>query len=245
MVERPAWPQGASRRESQRSRADTPGPLDPEPAHVAAALAPARQRDRGASRRLAAAVVSRSVGSHKGLRAGAVAGLARLDGDQAADWCAQGLRDPDDAVRLAVARELALRVIARCSSWRSTTRTRGLRSWHASSRPIRVTTCCGRTGTEAPEPLRNHGIRSCNRRGRALRPGFVRCANADEEANSSPVSPAAPPYGCGGAPRLPWRWRWPPQRPSWAGAGTTQRALAAPHRNAPQQVSWRPRRVRG
>ena len=43
---------------------------------------------------------------HKGLRAAAVAGLARLGGDQAAEWCAQGLRDPDDAVRLAVARVL-------------------------------------------------------------------------------------------------------------------------------------------
>ena len=44
--------------------------------------------------------------SHKGLRAAAVAGLARLGGTQAADWCARGLRDTDDAVRLAVAREL-------------------------------------------------------------------------------------------------------------------------------------------
>ena len=44
--------------------------------------------------------------SHKGLRAAAVAGLARVGGAQAADWCARGLRDVDDAVRLAVAREL-------------------------------------------------------------------------------------------------------------------------------------------
>ena len=44
--------------------------------------------------------------SYKELRAAAVAGLARLGGTQAADWCARGLRDTDDAVRLAVAREL-------------------------------------------------------------------------------------------------------------------------------------------
>ena len=44
--------------------------------------------------------------SHQALRAAAVAGLARLGGAQAADWCARGLRDTDDAVRLAVAREL-------------------------------------------------------------------------------------------------------------------------------------------
>ena len=45
--------------------------------------------------------------SHKGLRAAAVAGLAHLGGDDAADWCMRGLRDPDDAVRVAAARELA------------------------------------------------------------------------------------------------------------------------------------------
>ena len=44
--------------------------------------------------------------SDKGLRAAAVAGLARLGGAEAADWCARGLRDTDDAVRLAVARVL-------------------------------------------------------------------------------------------------------------------------------------------
>ena len=43
---------------------------------------------------------------HKGLRTAAVAGLARLGGTQAAEWCARGLRDTDDAVRIAVAREL-------------------------------------------------------------------------------------------------------------------------------------------
>ena len=43
---------------------------------------------------------------HKGLRGAAVAGLARVGGSLAADWCARGLRDADDAVRLAVAREL-------------------------------------------------------------------------------------------------------------------------------------------
>ena len=32
--------------------------------------------------------------------------LARLGGTQAAEWCARGLRDTDDAVRIAVAREL-------------------------------------------------------------------------------------------------------------------------------------------
>ena len=46
--------------------------------------------------------------SHTGIRAAAVAGLARLGGAQAADWCARGLRDTDNAVRLAAARELAL-----------------------------------------------------------------------------------------------------------------------------------------
>ena len=44
--------------------------------------------------------------SYKGLRGAAVAGLARIGGAQAADWCARGLRDADDAVRLAVACEL-------------------------------------------------------------------------------------------------------------------------------------------
>ena len=44
--------------------------------------------------------------SHKGLRGAAVAGLARVGGEQAAEWCSRGLRDTDDAVRLAVAREL-------------------------------------------------------------------------------------------------------------------------------------------
>ena len=43
---------------------------------------------------------------HKGLRTAAVAGLARLGGAQAAEWCARGLRDTDDAVRIAGAREL-------------------------------------------------------------------------------------------------------------------------------------------
>ena len=35
-----------------------------------------------------------------------MAGLARVGGAQAVEWCARGLRDADDAVRLAVAREL-------------------------------------------------------------------------------------------------------------------------------------------
>ena len=45
--------------------------------------------------------------SHKGLRAAAVAGLVHLGGEESADWCVRGLRDPDDVVRLATARELA------------------------------------------------------------------------------------------------------------------------------------------
>ena len=45
--------------------------------------------------------------SHKGLRAAAVAGLVHLGGDDCADWCVRGLRDPDDVVRLSTARELA------------------------------------------------------------------------------------------------------------------------------------------
>ena len=44
--------------------------------------------------------------SHKGLRSAAVAGMARLGGEDAAEWCSLGLRDPDDVVRLATAREL-------------------------------------------------------------------------------------------------------------------------------------------
>jgi HEAT repeat protein len=44
--------------------------------------------------------------SHKGLRAAAVAGLTRLGGEDAPEWCMRGLRDPDDAVRFATAREL-------------------------------------------------------------------------------------------------------------------------------------------
>ena len=44
--------------------------------------------------------------SHKGLCVAAVAGLARVGREQAAEWCARGLRDTDDAVRLAVAREM-------------------------------------------------------------------------------------------------------------------------------------------
>ena len=44
--------------------------------------------------------------SHKGLRSAAVAGMARLGGEDAADWCLRGLRDPDDVVRLATARTL-------------------------------------------------------------------------------------------------------------------------------------------
>ena len=52
---------------------------------------------------VAARIGGRGGGAH---RAAAVAGLARVGGAQAADWCARGLRDADDAVRLAVAREL-------------------------------------------------------------------------------------------------------------------------------------------
>lgn len=44
--------------------------------------------------------------SHKGLRSAAVAGMAHLGGEDAAEWCTYGLRDPDDAVRIASAREL-------------------------------------------------------------------------------------------------------------------------------------------
>ena len=44
--------------------------------------------------------------SHKGLRSAAVAGMVRLGGDAAAEWCTTGLRDPDDVVRIATAREL-------------------------------------------------------------------------------------------------------------------------------------------
>ena len=43
----------------------------------------------------------------RGLRATAVAGLVHLGGEDAADWCTRGLRDPDDVVRLSTARELA------------------------------------------------------------------------------------------------------------------------------------------
>ena len=43
---------------------------------------------------------------HQGIRAIAVAGLARHGGDQAAQWCARGLHDPDDAVRVATAGQL-------------------------------------------------------------------------------------------------------------------------------------------
>ena len=43
---------------------------------------------------------------HKGLRSAAVAGMARLGGDDAAEWCTAGLRDPDDVVRIATARTL-------------------------------------------------------------------------------------------------------------------------------------------
>ena len=44
--------------------------------------------------------------SHKGLRSAAIAGMAHLGGEDAAEWCLLGLRDPDDVVRVAAAREL-------------------------------------------------------------------------------------------------------------------------------------------
>ena len=150
------------------------------------------------------------------------------------------------ALRLRPCWSTTIRVaIAGCSSWRSTTRSRRLRNWRASSRPIAATTCCGSSGAEAPasrQPGPGAGATSRSAT------GLVRCVVAGAAGKPPSFAPcgclAVAPRrsGCHGSRRPAGRGTRLGQRR--AGAGPQHAFPAAPHRNAPQQVSWLLRRAR-